>query len=152
MRPFLQWREDWLLGCELLDEQHLEFADRMNQFYLFLTDIRKHLTNDPDGLKRRLSDLHGEAHRYFLAEEALMQACGFPGQAEHHREHVMLLAEMQECLREIKTNNRIFTLEDLKSLKYWQIDHALSSDREFADFFNSYSAPKQERASLSATA
>jgi hemerythrin len=64
----------------------------------------------------------------------------------------MLLAEMQECLREIKSNNRLFTLEDLKSLKYWQIDHVLSSDREFADFISTCTAPLQERASLSATA
>jgi hemerythrin len=152
MRPFLQWREDWLLGCDLLDEQHLEFADRMNHFYLFLTDIRKHLTKDPDGLKRRLSNLCEDARRYFHAEEALMEDCGFPGLVEHHREHLMLLAEMQECLREIKTNNRIFTLEHLKSLKYWQIDHALSSDREFAEFLSSYAAPEQERPPLPATA
>jgi hemerythrin len=152
MRLFLEWREDWLLGCEVLDEQHLELAERMNQLYLFLTDLRKNLMKEPDGLKRRLTELFEETRRHFLDEEALMEAYNYPGLAAHHREHVMLLAEMQECLREIKTNNRLFTLENLKSLKFWQIDHVLNSDREFAEFLNTLAVPLHERPSLSAIA
>lgn len=152
MRPFLQWREDWLLGCDTLDEQHLILAERMNQLYLFLTDIRENLKKDPGGLKRKLTELCDETRRHFLEEETLMEACGYPGLTAHHREHLMVLAEMQECLREIKTNNRLFTLEDLKSLKYWQIDHVLSSDREFADFLSTCTTSLQERESLPATA
>lgn len=141
MRPFLQWRDDWMLGCSALDDQHLELAERMNQLYLFLTDIRHNLRKEPDGLKQRLSELCEETRRHFQEEEALMEASGYPGLGEHHREHVMLLAEMQECLREIQANMRLFTLNDLKSLKYWQIDHVTNSDREFAEFLNTRATP-----------
>lgn len=141
MRPFLQWREDWMLGCGALDDQHLELAERMNQLYLFLTDIRHNLRKEPDGLKQRLSELCEEIRHHFQEEEALMEACGYPGLGEHHREHVMLLAEMQECLREIQVNMRLFTLNDLKSLKFWQIGHVTTSDREFAEFLNTRATP-----------
>jgi hemerythrin len=152
MRPFFQWRDDWLLGCDMLDDKHLELAERMNELYLYLTDLRNNLKQDPYGLKKRLTDLCEATRNHFQEEEALMEAYQYPGLAAHHREHVMLLAEIRECLREITNNNRLFTLENLKSLKYWQIDHVLNSDREFADFLSTRVAPLHEDSSLSAIA
>lgn len=142
MRLFLEWREDWLLDCDLLDEQHLALAERMNQLYLYLTDPGKSLPREPDGLMRRLAEFFEATRQHFLEEEALMASHDYPGLAAHHREHVMLLAEMQECLREIESNNRLFSVEHLQSLKLWQIDHVLNSDREFAEFLNSRATPR----------
>lgn len=152
MRQFLEWREDWMLNCDMLDEQHLELADMMNQLHLFLADLRNNLSKEPDGLKRRLAELCEGTRQHFLDEEALMEKYDYPGLSAHHREHVMLLAEMQECLREIQSNNRLFSLDDLKMLKFWQIDHVLSSDREFAEFLNSRATPLCEMPSLSVSA
>ncbi len=152
MRPFFQWRDDWMLGCKVLDEQHLGLAERMNELYLFLTKSRSQSPRNPDQLDRLLSAICEETRRHFQEEEALMESHDYPGLAAHHREHVMLLAEMQECLREVEARSRLFTVENLRALKVWQIDHVLNSDREFADFLNSCALPRQERPSLSAIA
>jgi hemerythrin-like metal-binding protein len=135
MRPFLIWRDDWLLGYVSLDQQHLEIVEALNN--LHRTIVQKKESKDCVGLEeisRQLTLLRELTERNFQAEEALMQKYGFPGSAEHHREHAMLLAEMQELLREIKTGSKAFTLGTLTALKYWQIDHLLYSDRKFADY------------------
>ncbi|MET0071308.1 MAG: bacteriohemerythrin [Candidatus Thiodiazotropha sp.] len=133
-KPFLLWRDDWRLGLEGLDEQHRELVDIINQLHRFVS--REDTRHDRDSYQvcQQLSTLVDIARRHFKAEEALMRAKDYPRLAEHHREHVMLLAELQEYLRDIETENKPFTLATLTALKHWQIDHVVYSDRLFADF------------------
>ena len=130
MRPFLVWRDDWLLGHESVDEQHLAVADKLNDLHRFLVQERCGL----DQLCLKLAELLEMTRRHFQDEEALMEAHGYPGLKAHHREHAMLLAEMQEYMREIEAGRRAFSLQTLTALKYWQIDHVLNSDQEFVAY------------------
>jgi hemerythrin len=136
MRPFLIWRDDWLLGNELMDAQHLLLASNMNELHRFLAHDGRKQHAGMDQLLQRLSDLLEMTKRHFQDEEALMQDHGYHRLSEHHREHALLLAEMQECIREIESGNRPFTLKTLTALKHWQIDHVLNSDRDFASYLN----------------
>lgn len=136
MRPFLIWRKDWLLGQELLDEQHLKLAEAMNELHHFV------MSNDPrhhagmDKIYQWLVDLMEMTRRHIEDEEELMRAHGYPEFSEHHREHVLLLAELRDCIREIETGTKPFSMETLTALKHWQIDHVLNSDREFVDYLD----------------
>jgi hemerythrin len=134
MRPFLIWRDDWLLGYQAMDEQHLALANTLNELHRFLVFDGNKPRAGMDQLCQRLSDLLEMVRQHFNDEEALMQSCEYDGLPEHHREHAMLLAEMQELIREIEAGSRPFTLETLSALKYWQIDHVLYSDRRFTDY------------------
>lgn len=131
MKAFLTWRTDWLVGFEALDRQHLSLAGLLNQIF-------DTLATDTAGanprLQHLLSTLAEQTRRHFLDEEACMREHGYPQLPEHHREHAMLLAELQELMREIEEGRRRFTLETLTALKHWQIDHVLNSDKVFADF------------------
>jgi len=141
MRPFLLWRDDWLLGIEMMDEQHLQLTETLNDLHHFLVFDNNRPRAGKGQLCPRLSRMMEMTRRHFQDEEALMQAHDYPGLGEHHREHTLLLAELQECIREIEASRKPFTLETLKALKYWQIDHVLNSDREFADFLRRQSLP-----------
>ena len=141
-----------MLGCKMLDEQHVDLAERMNELHRFLVERGPQSAHDSRGLNSKLSAILEETRHHFQEEEALMQAYDYPALAGHRREHRLLLAEMQECLREITEERRPFTLENLKALKYWQIDHVLNSDREFAEFLNSRPAPLMKAPSLSVRA
>jgi hemerythrin-like metal-binding protein len=112
----------------------MELVAVLNQLHRFV--IRKDTghTNDKDEICQHLNKLANIARRHFKAEEALMQEKGYPRLAEHRREHLMLLAELREYLREIETESKQFTLATLTALKHWQIDHVIYSDRLFVDF------------------
>lgn len=141
MRPFLIWRDDWLLGLEAMDDQHLRLADTLNDLHRFLACEDNRPLDGMDQLSQRLSQLMDMTRRHFQDEEVLMQANGYLKWDEHHREHTLLLAELQECIREIEEGKKSFTLETLKALKFWQIDHVLYSDRVFVDYLKSLSRP-----------
>jgi hemerythrin len=135
MKPFLIWRDDWLLGVGKLDEQHLELVEALNNVHRFIVgDKGAEMRAGMDIVCQHLSVLRKLTHQHFKSEEALMRKYEYPGLVDHHREHVMLLAELQLHIREIESGSRPLTLGTLTALKHWQIDHLLYSDRIFADF------------------
>ncbi|MBT2969889.1 MAG: bacteriohemerythrin [Candidatus Thiodiazotropha sp. (ex Ctena orbiculata)] len=133
-KPFLLWRDDWQLGLECLDKQHMKLVDVLNQLHRFVVHEDTRHYSDRDQLCSQLKSLFDIARRHFKAEEGLMQAKGYPGLGDHRREHLMLLAELREHLREIETESKPFTVSTLTALKHWQIDHVTNSDRLFVDF------------------
>jgi len=142
MKPFLFWRTDWLLGFDEIDQQHIHLAGLLNRLFNVLG-------SDSTGANRELHQLLIElvetTRRHFHDEEAFMQPSGYPQLREHHREHALLLAELQEFIREIEEGRRHFTLQTLIALKHWQIDHVLNSDMAFADFVRQSAATTKDR-------
>jgi hemerythrin-like metal-binding protein len=133
-RPFLVWREDWQLDNDCLDEQHEEFVSNLNQLHHFVCYGSNQCENAHDEISQYLDKLVDVARRHFKTEEALMRMHKYPALAEHHCEHVFLLAELKEWASELKSGKKSFTLKTLTALKHWQIDHVIYSDKHFADF------------------
>ncbi len=131
MKPFLFWRDDWLLGFDHLDDQHLELVETLNNLHQLVLQKSK---VGMDAICQQLCHYRALAHRHAETEEALMQKYGYPGLPNHHREHVMLLAELQEHIRDIEEGGRDFTLQTMTAIKHCQIDHLLYSDRNFANY------------------
>jgi hemerythrin len=138
-KPFLLWRDDWQLGHDCLDEQHVELANILNKLHHFVVYDDTKPRNRKIRISQQLTSLVEIARRHFKTEEALMRAHDYPRLGDHHREHVTLLAELQEWVREIETGSKPFTLETLTALKHWQIDHAIYSDRLFTDYLKEQS-------------
>lgn len=147
MKPFLLWRSDWLVGFDELDQQHISLAGLLN-------DLFEALGSDTTGanpkLHRLLMELAENTRCHFHDEEEFMRSFDYPQLPEHHREHAMLLAELQELMREIEEGRRHFTLETLTALKHWQIDHVLNSDKVFADYVRQSMALTDNRYACSA--
>jgi hemerythrin-like metal-binding protein len=143
-KPFLHWRDDWHLGHDFLDEQHMEMAGILNQLHHFVVHEDKQNHIGKGEICQQLAGLVTIARRHFKTEEALMRSRGYPRLAEHRCEHIFLLAELQEWVREIETGSKSFTLETLTALKHWQIDHVIYSDRLFADFLEEQLQSAQE--------
>lgn len=144
MRPFLIWRDDWLLGFQAMDEQHLTLANSLNELHRFLVYDGHKPRAGVDQLCQRLIRMLEMVREHFRDEEALMQTYEYDGLPEHHREHALLLAEMQELIREIEAGHKPFTLDTLTALKYWQIDHVLYSDRKFIDYLCCQLEPEED--------
>jgi hemerythrin-like metal-binding protein len=135
-KPFLLWRDDWQLGYECLDEQHTKIVDTLNKLHRFIVIEEQRNYENKTLLCQHLTSLSEMTRRHFKAEEVLMRAHEYPKYAEHYREHILMLAELKECIREIDSGDRIFTLGTLTALKHWQINHAIDSDRMFADYLS----------------
>ncbi len=133
MYCFLEWLDEWYLGIHEIDRQHLALATLLNR----VAEKLHQTANANPGVEVILPLAHrllDETRQHFNDEERIMREHDYPGRSDHHREHVMLLAELQAFIREIEENRRPFDLDSLTALKHWLIDHVLDGDMAFARY------------------
>ncbi|MBW9266213.1 MAG: bacteriohemerythrin [Candidatus Thiodiazotropha sp. (ex. Lucinisca nassula)] len=136
MKRFLTWRDDWYLGIDEIDQQHLHLVELVNQ--VADSVMRQNSESNDDGAAMRLVlQLQEETRQHFRDEEAFMRNHEYPQVSSHHREHALLQAELSDLIREIEEGKRRLDIETLTSLKYWLIDHVIDSDMDIARYMNS---------------
>jgi hemerythrin len=135
MKRFLSWRDDWYLGIDKIDQQHLNLAALVNSIADSIEGDKS--GSGIDGLSMRLLiQLQEETRQHFRYEEAYMRDHDYPAQTSHHREHALLQAELRDLLREIEEDKREFDIKTLTSLKHWLINHVIDSDLDIARYLN----------------
>ncbi|MES9992001.1 MAG: bacteriohemerythrin [Candidatus Thiodiazotropha sp.] len=148
MKRFLLWRDDWRLGIEGIDNQHLRLVELVNQIADALHAYESG-TAEQSTAMRLVLQLQIETRLHFRSEEAFMRECDYPEYVSHHREHAMLQAELKELLREIEEGKRKFDIDTLTSLKHWLINHVIDSDLEIARYLHKEKpAPAEDQLSL----
>ncbi|MEW8022624.1 MAG: bacteriohemerythrin [Candidatus Thiodiazotropha endolucinida] len=136
MKRFLTWRDDWYLGIDEIDQQHLHLVELVNQVADSVMTQQSE-SKDDGGAMRLVLQLQEETRRHFRDEEAFMRNHEYPLVSSHHREHALLQAELSDLIREIEEGKRRLDIETLTSLKYWLIDHVIDSDMDIARYMNS---------------
>jgi hemerythrin len=133
MKVFLEWLDDWCLGLQEIDRQHLNLAELLNRVADSLDD-----TAEPSGAGEETMQLVmlllEETRQHFRDEESVMRDHDYPELTDHCREHIMLLAELREFIREMEEGVRQFDLNALIALKHWLITHVIDSDLAFARY------------------
>jgi hemerythrin len=146
MTKILNWRGEWTLGIDTLDDEHREMVD------LLLNVAHRFGTEPPsagasgkgrDNSKEACEDLYSALDRFgtfvrqhFHREEEFLRTIDYPGLADHHSEHLMLMAELTDLVRELR-QRKVTHLgpQDLEALKQWVVAHILGADRKFADHY-----------------
>jgi hemerythrin len=130
---FLEWLDDWYVGIQAIDRQHLELATLFNR----VAEMLRGETPTASGTSKILPlvrQLLDDTRQHFKDEEGIMREHNYPDLIDHRREHIMLLAELQAFIREIEKEQRQFDLESLTALKHWLINHVIEVDLAFARY------------------
>lgn len=139
MELFINWRDEWLLGIDDVDNQHQVLARGLNLLVQACHDYSESEGGDRERQRQLLSELmdtlYNSAREHFRFEEALMKKDMYPGYAPHAREHAMLLAELKSTFAgRLESDGCYMDPGILKALKSWFIGHVSHSDRAFADY------------------
>jgi hemerythrin len=138
VEKFFQWRQDWVLGIQDLDEQHKALVECINKLAPQYMRVIENPKSDK-ALRQKLTGLlqvlYGDIERHFRDEEKMMQEAAYPDYKNHAHEHVMLLAELKNYCNCINNRDEELDMETLCSLKTWFITHILD-DRKFASHFH----------------
>ncbi len=124
----VRWNENFKLGLDEIDEQHHSLIDLINRIWQAIADHADIAV---------IVELTGELEKYtvahFTAEEEFMRAANFPGLADHKQEHDEFVARIaKEKTQAIQSG--AFSLNLLRFLRDWLINHILRSDRKYANF------------------
>jgi hemerythrin len=123
----LEWREDWALGIDLLDDEHRVMVQLLNR--LFESD-------NPVPVTERLDDLISHLRRHFHTEEVFLRSIDYPGTEEHCREHAIQLAEFIDLRRSLAgTGYEVLEIGDRESIRHWFFNHVIAEDARFGVYY-----------------
>ena len=134
----VKWNESFELGLKEIDDQHHSLIDLINQIGQAIADHAELAV---------ITELTGALEKYtvehFTAEEDFMRAGNFPNLAEHKQEHDEFVARIaKEKAQAIESGG--FSLDLMRFLRDWLINHIFRSDRKYANFTQGQTAQGQK--------
>lgn len=129
------WSDDFNLGMPEIDAQHKVLIDLINQVWVAV--VKK--PNREESI-RILEELEKYTVTHFTAEEIFMIEMGYQNFPEHKDGHEQFVARIAQEKAAIVAGKPV-TLDILRFLKDWLINHILVSDKAYAEEFKKRSAP-----------
>ncbi len=153
MTKLLTWRDEWALGIDALDADHRALIGTVIDICLRFcpqaaipsgvsAGVAPPRTAGFPGASQRdlveaLVAFGGQVHAHFRREESFMRAIGYARAEQHAAEHVVLMSQFSEMLRNWRALGiTVFDEAAQERVCQWLLTHILESDRAFAkDYF-----------------
>jgi hemerythrin len=124
----IEWSKTFSCGIKLIDDQHKEFIDLVN-------DMFHHATGDEKREREYFNIVIQKAVKYikihFATEEKIMRAIKYPGYAEHKRNHDLFILKVVENIHNFEGDKYHTLYSFTKFLKDWVLSHIAVMDKEF---------------------
>ena len=134
MAVYAQFTENLITGNALIDEQHKELIEKINE-------LVRTCENGDGKVKalKTLNYLEEYTNFHFSQEEALQEEIGYPGIRQHkekHQEFVKTVNELFEMLEEEEGPTEAFVVQVNKNVIEWFYNHIQGFDRSVAEYKN----------------
>ena len=132
----VQWRDEFSVGDQHIDEQHLVLMDTINQL------ASAESLNNHHCVLMIIDELASYASFHFDYEEGLMERCGYPDLANHKKIHRAFVTWVN-TLRDnyFKFGKRPLGDEVLAYLRDWLSRHILGEDQRYRPYLSGAGAP-----------
>lgn len=141
---FIEWKECYNIGVEVIDKQHYSLAETINALYDVSSDPKKE-----KAIERAFYTLISYTKFHFKAEEDILEDNAYPKLEEHKYEHLMLQEEVFERQKEFALYGNEIYPELIAFLKRWFMGHTQGVDREFVEHLRSMQALDKQKVSKS---
>ena len=129
---YAEFSEDLITGNEMIDSQHQELIDKINNL---LNSCEK--GNDKLSAIKMLDYLADYTDYHFTAEEQLQKEIQYPGFEKHkaqHREFEQTIADLYEMLQEEEGPSEALVEKVQENIVKWLYVHIQGFDRSVAEF------------------
>lgn len=124
----IEWHEGLSVGNDTIDRQHRKWIEIYNAFDRIMND---HSPHEAENHKLdTLQLLHEYMLYHFRYEEMLMANNGYPGLAQHWRQHKDFDYKLFAYIRRLETGKLISNDEIQDMVRQWLIDHIQKEDRK----------------------
>lgn len=128
-RRFVEWREDYSVGIESIDNDHKRLLNLINQL-----QTAAHYQTGREFEREAFDALVDYTKHHFNREEVLLETHGFPGYSAHKAEHAQMIAKVDAMLEEYKSNPQQTVEQAVQFLKNWLIGHINGTDKQYSQF------------------
>lgn len=125
-----EWDKEFELGIEILDKQHKQLVDVINELYAGFRAGKADLV-----INQTLDKLILYTKYHFKAEEALMKEYDFPEYENHAKIHRAFENIVIKKTEEYKKGESRVHYDIMNFMKTWLVNHILKIDKEhFKDY------------------
>ena len=127
-----EFTSNLVTGNKTIDEQHKELISKINNLLDAVESSQEQAT-----AMRMLNFLNDYVVYHFEAEENLQKEVGYPGLADHQKQHEALkqtVADLTEMLTEEEGSSPAFVEQLNKKVVEWLYKHIEGYDRSVAEY------------------
>ena len=129
----IHFTEDMVLGIAQMDDQHRKLIEIINGL-----NAASQEGKDREGVIRALQAMENYIDIHFMAEEMIMEECGFAGMEDHRKQHRAFVAKVREFSGKFQTGNELVPADLLAFLADWLIDHIKGEDPKYVPCFKAH--------------
>lgn len=132
---YAKWDPTLETGNELVDSQHKELFNIINELHDSIVDREDHEIQ-----AAILARLMSYAEHHFTDEEALMRSIFYPGLTEQKAMHKAFKAEARELSNEYTSGKTLLPITLAIFLHDWLVKHIRIEDRKIGEFIRAKQA------------
>lgn len=126
----IEWKDDYLLGVDKIDEQHKELFRIAGDIYSLMKN--QLITDKYDQILNLISELKDYTVFHFSYEEQYMQSIGYRKFFSHKVEHSDFIEKINNVdLDKIDMDHEHYLIEILDFVVNWIAKHILETDRSY---------------------
>ena len=126
-----RWTEAYRVNIEILDRQHQELIDTINEL-----DAALRAGEGNSALPALFDKLIEYANEHFAAEESLMLKHEFPGVFTHQAQHEIFRQKLDAFISAHNQRKSGVPVSLMLFLHEWLKDHLLKTDKLYSPFLN----------------
>jgi hemerythrin-like metal-binding protein len=127
-KALVDWKDEYSIGLQEIDEQHEVLFDLINRLWAAI--VKQAQTGD---ILKIVRELEHYTLSHFTAEETFMRVSEYPKFLDHKKQHEDFVARVAKE-REAVMGGKSISLDLIRFLKDWLINHILVSDKDYAEF------------------
>jgi hemerythrin len=127
----IQWTEDYSVQIARFDQEHQMLFKMVNDL-----NEASRAGHGTDIVADILDRLIAYTAKHFAGEEEMMQKNGFPGLAEHRREHQALVKQVLQFQKDLGKGKLLVAVSVMTFLTSWLTDHIQNTDKKYGVFLN----------------
>lgn len=123
-----EWRTEYALGIDEIDEQHQRLIEIANRVYAVLHDQWR--LDKFNQILEVLDELKNYTVYHFTFEEAYMEKIGYKKRFSHAMEHNAFVEKLKTAdLREIDDEQEKYLNDLLDFIAGWIVNHIMTTDK-----------------------
>jgi hemerythrin len=127
------WNERYSVGIESLDQDHQALFSLINQLFEATRQGKA-----KEILYESLNNLILYTKTHFKREELLFSNTHYPDIQKHKTEHDHFIEKINEFKKQFDAGNKQISIELIKFLSDWLVNHILNSDKKYTSYFKKY--------------
>ncbi|MDH5368376.1 MAG: bacteriohemerythrin [Gammaproteobacteria bacterium] len=128
-KQFVEWKDEYSVGLESIDNQHKKLLNLINQLQTAVD-----FSTGEEFEREALDALVDYTKTHFSYEEGLMKDNGYPDYEPHKAQHEKMIKHVEDVLSEYEKDQDTAMSNATAFLKDWLITHINGTDKQYSEF------------------